>query len=83
MRWLQMASELGGSALWVGCILWHLAGFQGTSTFIASTVYMRRWGVDRGTKSRALKSLAGAGLIAVEARTRRNPVVSIIVPPAG
>lgn len=83
MRWLQVASTLGGSALWVGCILWHLAGFQGTNTFIVSTVYMRRWGVDRGIKSRALKALAAAGLIAIEARSRRNPVVTIILPSAG
>jgi hypothetical protein len=34
-------------------------------------------------KQMPIEALAGAGLITVEARSRRNPVVSIILPPAG
>ena len=83
MRWLRKARELGGSALWVGLILWHLAGLRKTRTFAVSTAYTRRWGVGSSTKSRALKVLAGARLITIENHGKHSPVVSLVVPPAG
>ena len=80
MSWLQDASKLGVSALWVGCVLWHLSGVKKSATFLVSNLHLHRWGVDRFAKSRALKALSGAGLISVAGRGKRSPNVTIIVP---
>jgi len=79
MHWLHEASKLGVSALWVGCVLWHLAGLKKTSTFLVSNLHLHRWGIDRRAKSRALKALSNAGLITVEGRGKRSPRVTIVV----
>ena len=54
MQWLHDASKLGISVLWVGCVLWHLAGLKRSGTFLVSNLHMHRWGVNRYAKSRAL-----------------------------
>ena len=81
MNWLQAASKLGVSALWVGCVLWHLFGVKKSATFLVSNLHLHRWGVDRFAKSRALKALSDAGLIMIEGRGKRSPKVTIVVPP--
>ena len=79
MSWLSEASKLGVSALWVGNILWHIAGIKRSTTFIVSNLHLTRWGVDRKAKSRALKKLAEAGLIIIDGRDgNHNPKVTII-----
>jgi hypothetical protein len=78
MGWLHNASKLGASALWVGCVLWHLSGVKKSTTFLVSNLHLHRWGVDRFAKSRALKALSGAGLIALERHGKRSPKVTII-----
>ena len=80
MQWLHDASKLGVSALWVGCVLWHLAGLKKSGTFLVSNLHMHRWGVKRCAKSRALKALAYADLINIEGRGKRSPRVTIVVP---
>ena len=80
MGWLHEASKLGVSALWVGCVLWHLSGVKKSDTFLVSNFHLHRWGVDRFAKSRALKALANAGLVNIEGRGKRSPKVTIVVP---
>lgn len=82
MDWLHDASRLGVSALWVGCVLWHLSGVKKSVTFLVSNLHLHRWGVDRFAKSRALKALSNAGLITIENRGKRSPKVTIVVPEA-
>ena len=79
MQWLGDASKLGVSALWVGCVLWHLAGLKRSDTFLVSNLHMHRWGVNRYAKSRALIALERAHLIAVKNRGKRSPKVTILV----
>ena len=81
-RWAGFhdASKLGVSALWVGCVLWHLSGVKKSATFLVSNLHLHRWGVDRFAKSRALKALAYAGLVYIEGRGKRSPQVTIVVP---
>jgi hypothetical protein len=79
MQWLHDASKLGVSALWVGSVLWHLAGLKKSATFVVSNLHMHRWGVDRHTKSRALIALKRANLIAIKNRGKRSPKVTILV----
>ena len=79
MQWLNDASKLGKSALWVGCVLWHLAGLKRSGTFQVSNLHMHRWGVERRAKSRALIALERAHLIATKNRGKRSPKVTILV----
>lgn len=79
MRWLNDASKLGISALWVGCVLWHLAGIHRSGTFLVSNLHMYRWGVNRYAKSRALIALERAHLITIKDRGKRSPKVTILV----
>jgi hypothetical protein len=79
MQWLDGASKLGVSALWVGCVLWHLAGLKRSGTFLVSNLHMHRWGVNRYVKSRALIALERAHLITIKSRGKRSPKVTILV----
>ena len=79
MQWLHDASKLGISALWVGSVLWHLAGLKKSGTFLVSNLHMHRWGVNRYAKSRALIALEDAHLIAIKNRGKRSPKVTILV----
>ena len=79
MQWLHDASTLGVSVLWVGCVLWHLAGLKKSGTFQVSNLHMHRWGVERRAKSRALIALERANLVAIKNRGKRSPKVTILV----
>ena len=79
MQWLHDASKLGVSVLWVGCVLWHLAGLKRSGTFQVTNLHMHRWGVERRAKSRALIALERAHLIAIKDRGKRSPKVTILV----
>jgi hypothetical protein len=45
MDWLNEAAKLGVSPLWVGCVLWHLAGLKKSSAFLVSNFHLNRWGI--------------------------------------
>lgn len=79
MHWLCEASKLGVSPLWVGCVLWHLAGLKKSPTFLVSNLHLHRWGIERRAKSRALKALSDVGLITIAGRGKRSPRVTIVV----
>jgi hypothetical protein len=78
MPWLYEAAKLGISPLWVGCVLWHLAGLKKSHTFLVSNLHLHRWGIERRAKSRALKALSDAGLITIAGRGKRSPRVTIV-----
>jgi DNA-binding MarR family transcriptional regulator len=77
MSWLASASKLGGKALAVGIALWRLAGATKSQTVILSTTEVATLGVDRNSKSRALRALEQAGLVSVERRPGCLPRVTI------
>jgi hypothetical protein len=77
VAWLQRARTLGVTALWVGLGLWFLRGLKRRDSFLVSNIAMQAWEVEPDAKSRALRALEGAGLIAVERRGRRSPLVTI------
>jgi hypothetical protein len=77
--WLIRASELPPrSALAVGLVIWRLKGTTRRSTFPLMNSDLERWGIDRRTKSRAVAALEGAGLISVERKTHRWPIITIL-----
>ena len=79
VAWLSRARKLGVTALWVGLGLWHLRGLRRTDTFVVSNLMMRGWEVSPDAKSRALRALEKAGLIAIERRGKRSPLVSLLL----
>src|SRR5262249_33929289 len=81
MSWVERAAGLPGRAWHLACALW----FQATVTPPRSaTVELakktrRRFGLQsRKTYYRALRSLEGAGLVRVEYRPGRPPLVTIL-----
>jgi hypothetical protein len=70
------------TALWVGLALWFVRGLRGADSFLVSNLMMRDWGVLPDAKSRALRKLQKAGLIAIEARGKRSPLVTLLVAPS-
>jgi len=77
--WLSEARKLGVTALWVGLALWFLRGLRRSNTFVVSNMMMREWGVEGDAKSRALRALEKAGLVTVERRGRRSPLVTLVI----
>jgi DNA-binding transcriptional ArsR family regulator len=76
-EWIVRASELPGKALIVGLSLWRLSGAIGKATVTLGNNELEPFGIDRAAKSRALTALEGAGLIMVERRRGRLPIVTI------
>jgi hypothetical protein len=79
VNWLSQARKLGVSALWVGLALWYLRGLRKSNKFVVSNRMMESWNVEADAKRRALRKLQRAGLILIEPRERRSPVVTLIV----
>jgi hypothetical protein len=77
--WLSQARKLGVTALWVGLGLWFLRGLRRSNSFTVSNLMMRELGVHPDAKTRALRALEAAGLIAIERRGKRSPRVTLIV----
>ena len=80
VAWICEASRLGVKALLVGLALWHIRGLRKTDTFIVSNLMVAEWGVQPDAKSRALRKLEKAGLVSIERREKRSPLVSLVVP---
>lgn len=78
LDWLQMASRLPGKALEVGLAIWALAIAVKTKTVMVTPTSVQGFGVDAGAKSRALSALAKAGLLTVESRKGRFPIVTLV-----
>jgi DNA-binding transcriptional ArsR family regulator len=73
------ASRLGVKALLVGLALWHLKKLRQADTIIVSNLMLRDWGIEPDAKSRALRKLEKAGLIRIERRGKRSPLVTLVV----
>ena len=78
-HWFSEARGLGVTALWVGMGLWFLRGLRRSNNFIVSNLMMQEWGVQPDAKSRALRALEKAGLIRIERRGKRSPIVTLVV----
>jgi hypothetical protein len=83
MPWFDRACVLPGKALAVGHILWYLAKRQRASTVVLTQAALDQHGLGRWSKYDALRGLEAAGLIQVHRRPKKNPVVTLLDPPAG
>lgn len=79
LDWLQMAARLPGKTLAVSLAIWALAIAVKSKTVMVTPASVQGFGVDAPAKSRALAALARAGLVAVESRKGRFPVVTLLV----
>lgn len=87
LSWLTAAARLPGKSLHVGLALWFASGLQRSRRISLSNLACERFGLDRNAKYRGLVWLEEAGLIAVERKLGRAPIVTILygdlVPPEG
>ncbi len=84
MGWLARAAQLPGKAYHLGTALWYAAGrSKGKNPAVKlTTALAARFGVGaRTTRSRALEALKAAGLVTVDVRFGRAPVVTILAAP--
>jgi DNA-binding transcriptional ArsR family regulator len=77
--WVRQAAQLGVTALLVGLALWYLKGLRRADAFIVSNLMIAEWGVRPDAKRRALRKLEQAGLVSIERREKRSPLVSLII----
>lgn len=76
--WLEAAARLPGKSLHAGIALWYAAGLTNCASVPLSNISGFRFGLDRNAKYRALGWLESAGLVTVERKLGRAPVVTIL-----
>jgi len=78
LDWLITAARLPGKSLHVAVALWAVGEMQNSRVVMLSNITSLRFGLDRNAKYRALAWLEEAGLISVERRIGRPPLVTIL-----
>ena len=79
LEWLQQAGALPGDTLKAGVLVWHVAGLARSRAGLTLPPRIwQGWYRDRSTLYRALARLEAAGLVVVDRRRGRSPVVSIL-----
>lgn len=78
LDWMQAAARMPGRTLQVAMVLWYLAGLKKSDTVRLSSEQLDAVGVSRDAKYDALQRLSAAGLVAVEQRPGRAPVVTLV-----
>jgi len=81
MNWLAAAARLPGRSLHVAIALWFTAGMKRSPTVSISNVAGEVFGLDRSSKKRALDWLEKEGLIYVDRKSGRSPIVTILESP--
>lgn len=79
LSWLSVAAGLRGKApLAVALAICFEAGWRRSDVVKLTTAVLARFAVNRKAKYSALAALEAAGLIRVQRRLRKNPVVTIL-----
>jgi hypothetical protein len=80
LPWFRRVFALRGQkVLVVALVIWLLAGLRKRrSNLKLSTKSLQEYGINRDAKYKSLKKLEQAGLIRVERRGTRNPIVTIL-----
>ena len=76
--WLTQAARLPGKALHVAIVIWFLAGMRRKREILMASKYLELAGVKRHSAYRGLQHLEAAGLISVERRRGRSPVITAV-----
>jgi hypothetical protein len=80
LEWFDRACVLPGKALAVGLVLWRLARVRRSNTVRLTQAAVAQHGLSRWEKYAALRALESAGLVAVQQRGRRSPLVTVVEP---
>ena len=83
LDWLCAAARMPGKSLQVGIAVWFLSGLNRSCIISLSNKTSHRFGLDRNSKYRGLAWLEAQGLITVERKIGRAPVVTILQPEGG
>jgi hypothetical protein len=78
MVWLESVARLPGKALAVALLLWFLDGFDPGRPVRLTSPLLGRFGIDRKAAYRALKGLEARGLIRLERRPGRGPLIEMV-----
>lgn len=78
LDWMQAAARMPGRTLQVALVLWYLAGLKKSDTVRLSSEHLDAVGVSRDAKYEALQRLSAAGLVTVDQRPGRAPVVTLV-----
>jgi DNA-binding transcriptional ArsR family regulator len=76
--WLIELSHLSAPVQLLGFLLWAAASVRGRLTFSVSNAGLARHGITPDAKTRRLKKLEDAGLISIDRREKRSPIVTIL-----
>lgn len=82
LLWLICAMALPGKALHVGLVLWFFHGLKGSHAVTLSPSQLARFGIQRETARRGLRSLEDAKLVTVERSGKKSPRVTLMRPAA-
>ena len=74
----RAAAAIGDRRLFVWIWLLHRTWQRGTATVVVPSAALQKYGVSRDVKRHALKQLEAAGLITIDWRPHRNPVVTLV-----
>lgn len=78
-RWLEAASRVPRKAtLMVALSIWWVRTLTKKNPIVLATKAVEIWGIDAKAKGRALHDLETAGLITVDRKRGRFPVVTIL-----
>ena len=80
LNWFSAAARLPGRSLHAALAVWVLAGQSRSEQVGFTNVIAERFGLDRNSKYRALDWLEQAGLVRVERKLGRSPLVTLLDP---
>lgn len=81
LAWLSIASKLPGKApLAVALSIMFEVGRRKQTEIVLTSAICERFGVNRKSKYRGLHALEDVGLVSVERRPRKNPIVTVLEP---
>ena len=78
LGWFQRVCQLPGKAPVLASVLWYLYRLKKSRTFVLAQGRLNGFGISRWAKCHALKALEAAGLVSVERRPKKSPVVTIL-----
>jgi hypothetical protein len=79
--WAEAAAKAttGGAPALMLIYLLHASWKARSTTFPLPNGYLKQHGVSRDVKRRILRELEAAGLITIERRVRKSPLVTLVV----
>lgn len=77
-KWLSRAAIQPGRALHVAITIWFMAGIKNNRRMRLPSGILRDFSVSRYSEYRALNNLESAGLISVNRKRGRNPIITIL-----